>query len=267
MSSATIFKRMFAGAILEVDDLFLLESFQIAYLPRWVPEREFGAVLHARPAIARYLVTRCPEVSGFVDAVVREHAAPADPEELARCADAVVWTIADLLVYNKCPEVYDGLPFHNWDFSEVTAIVDLNGKTVIDAGSGTGRVALEAAGTAAVVFAVEPVSRLRQFIRDKATQKGLTNLYVTDGLNHVLPFPDAFAGVVITSHAIGWQLQEELAEFERVVKRPGTILHCPGTATGVEDDTHAVLIGAPWDYRFAEYDEADGRKRKYWKEM
>jgi hypothetical protein len=139
MSSATIFKRMFAGAILEVDDLFLLESFQIAYLPGWVPEREFGAVLHARPAIARYLVTRCPEVSGYVAAVLREHAAPVDPEELA--------------------------------------------------------------------------------------------------------------------------------EFERVVKRPGTILHCPGTAAGVEDDTHAVLIGAPWNYRFAEYDEADGRKRKYWKNL
>jgi ubiquinone/menaquinone biosynthesis C-methylase UbiE len=93
------------------------------------------------------------------------------------------------------------------------------------------------------------------------------HLYVTDGLNHMLPFPEAFADVVITSHAIGWQLQEELAEFERVVKSPGMILHCPGTTVGAEDDTHAVLIGAPWNYRCAEYDEADGRKRKYWKEI
>lgn len=267
MSCATHFKRMFAGAILEIDDLFLLESFQIAYLPGWVPEREFASVLTARPEIRRFLVTRCPEVSEFVDSVIQKHAERVDDEKLASYGDTVVWTIADLLVYNKCPEVYDRLPFHNWDFTEVTSISDLTGKTVIDGGSGTGRVAVEAAETAAVVFAVEPVSRLRQFIRTKAEQKGLSNLYVTDGFVHALPFPDSFADVVITSHALGWKLQRELKEFERVVKKPGVIIHCPGTAVGSEDDTHGVLTKAPWSYKFSEYDEADGRKRKYWKEI
>lgn len=261
------FKKMLAGATLEVDDLFLLESFQIAYLPGWVPEREFASVLSARPEIRRFLVTRCPEVSAFVDSVMQKHAERADDRELASCGQTVVWTIADLLVYNKCPEVYDQLPFHGWDFAEVTSISDLVSKTVIDAGSGTGRVALEAAETAATVFAVEPVSRLRQFIRTKAEEKGLTNLHVVDGFVHALPFPDSFADVVVTSHALGWKLQKELTEFERVVSKPGVIIHCPGTAAGTEDDTHRALISAPWSYEFSEYDEADGRKRRYWKRV
>lgn len=265
MSSASHFKKMFRAATLDIDDLFLLESFQIALLPGWVPEREFGVILAARPEIARFLVTRCPEVAGFVDSVLQKQSGTLDSMDNAAAGDTVVWTIADLLVYNKCPEVYDTQPFHSWDFAEITSIVDLVGKTVIDGGSGTGRVALQAAETATTVFAVEPVSRLRQFIRAKAREKGLANLYVVDGFVNTLPFPDSFADVVITSHSLGWKLPEELHEFERVVRNPGVIIHCPGTAVGAEDDQHAALLASPWAYECSEYDEADGRKRKYWK--
>jgi len=267
MSSATVFKRVFPDVTLEIDDLLLLESFQIAYLPGWVPEREFAVVLAGRPEIARFLRVRCPEVAGFIDSLLQKHAGPGNAEDVAACGDAVVWTIADLLVYNKCPEVYGRLPFHGWDFSEISSIVPLAGKIVIDGGAGTGRVALEAAETAASVFAVEPVSRLRQFMRDKAKRKGLSNLYVIDGFNHALPFPDSFADVLITSHALGWKLQQELAEFERVVRSPGFIIHCPGTAVRGGQDDHNALIAAPWSYEFSEFDEADGRKRKYWKRV
>lgn len=255
-------RKMFAGAVLEIDDLFLLESFQIAYFPGWVPEREFAIALAARPEIKRFLVTRCPEVSEFIDSLIRKHAEPVDDAELARCNDTVVWTIADIIVYNKCPGVYDRLPFHNWDFAEVTSIVDLAGKIVIDCGSGTGRVALEAAQTAALVYAVEPVSRLRQFIRAKAQQKGVANLYVIDGFLHAIPFPDSFADVVITSHALAWDLEKELPEFDRVVKHPGVIIHRPG---GPDGDRHDVLTSPPWSYEFSEYDGADGRNGRFWR--
>ena len=36
----SLFKRLFKGVELKVEDLFLLESFQVAYLPGYVSERE-----------------------------------------------------------------------------------------------------------------------------------------------------------------------------------------------------------------------------------
>ena len=263
------FRRMFKGAQLGVDDLLLLEPFQIAYLPGYVPEKEFSAILISKPEIKRFLVTKCPKITDYINSLLLKFSSSVSPNELAQYCDTVVWTIADLLVYNKCPEVYDQLPFHNWDFSEITSIVNLTNKIVIDGGSGTGRVALEAANYASVVYAVEPVARLREFIRSKSNQRNLTNLFVIDGFLNALPFPNNFADCLITSHALGWQLPTELREFERVVKKPGIIIHCPGTAVGVnqEEDDHQVLIKPPWSYEFSQYEETDGLKRKYWKKL
>jgi ubiquinone/menaquinone biosynthesis C-methylase UbiE len=177
-----------------------------------------------------------------------------------------VWTIADLLVYNRCPEVYDALEFHGWDFGEVTRITPLDDKVVIDGGAGTGRVTLEAAQAARHVFSVEPVARLRQYIREKAAALGLDNVFVMDGFLHAIPLTDGFADVLITSHALGWDLERELQEFERVVKPGGAIIHCPGTADSPYDrDTHMRLVSPEWGYAYARYQQSDGWKRKYWK--
>lgn len=100
MASVDTFKRLFEGASLKAEDLFLLESFQIGYLPGWAPERELAAVLWARPAISRYLIKRCPAIEDYVQRVMAEHSSIEDLQELAVCEDTLVWTIADLLVYN-----------------------------------------------------------------------------------------------------------------------------------------------------------------------
>lgn len=268
MALSDTFRRMFQGASLEVEDLFLLESFQIGYLPGWVPERELAAVLWAYPALKRFLLKKQPPIAGLVERVLAEFGPAADERDLAALGDELVWTLADLLVYNKCPEVYDGLDFHDWDFGEVTAITSLAGRRVVEVGAGTGRVALEAALTAAEVWAVEPVGRLRQFIRDKAAEAGLQNVFVLEGFAHALPLPGDFADVLLTSHALGWQLEDELREFERVVKPGGHVIHCPGTAeTQGEEEQHRRLISTNWGYKFARYRETDGWKRKYWKKV
>ena len=268
MTSVETFRRMFRGVCLEAEDLHLLESFQIGYLPGWVPEREFAAVLWAHPSIKRFLVAKCPSIQVFVERVVTAHGPAPDQRELARCAEELVWTIADLLVYNKDPEAYDALGFQAWDFGEVTSITPLEEKVVIDGGAGTGRVALEAAETARQVFAVEPVTRLREFIRERASKAGLRSVYVVDGYLHAIPLPDGFADVLITSHALDWCLEDELREFERVVKAGGYVIHCPGTAEGAgEEERHNRLVSSDWRYEFSRYKAPDGWKRKYWKQL
>ena len=261
-------KRVFKGVDLHIQDLYLLEPFQIEYFPGWVPERELASVLRAYPAIDRFLRTRAPAIAAFLDAAKARHPASAGGSDRAQSEDLLIWTIADLVVYNKCPEVYDRLEFHNWDFAEVTNITPLEGRVVADVGSGTGRVALQAADAASAVVAVEPVTRLRQFIRDKASQAGRRNVRVVAGFGHDIPLPDDSADVVITSHALGWRLEDELAEFERVTAPGGYIIHCPGTAEiAAEEQQHRRLIDSAWNYRFARYREADGWKRKYWKRL
>jgi SAM-dependent methyltransferase len=267
MTRTDIFRVMFKDANLEIDDLLLLESFQIAYLPGWVPEKEFAAVLRAKPEIKKLLILKGPQITGYLNTLLLKYPEHVSSRELTAYFDTVIWTIADLLVYNKYPNVYDQLPFHNWNIDEITSITSLKNKIIVDGGSGTGRVALEVAKQAAIVYAVEPVTRLREFIRLKAKEKNLSNIYVVDGFLHALPFPDHFADLVITSHALGWHLNDELTEFERVVKRPGIIIHCPGTVVGMEENDHQILISPPWSYEFSQYREADGIKRKYWKKL
>lgn len=120
---------MFRDVFLEVDDLYLLEAFQISYLPGWVPERELAAVLWAHPSIKGFLVKKCRSIIGFVDSIMAKFGPAVGPQELGACGDKLVQTIADLLVYNKCPEVYDIQEFHNWDFREVTGIATLENNT------------------------------------------------------------------------------------------------------------------------------------------
>ena len=261
-------RKPFAGADLQIEDLYLLESFQVEYLPGWVPERELACVLWAHPTIERFLRAKSPAVSPFLDNVKAQYGPAAGRRNLASAEDTIVWTIADLIVYNKCPEFYDRLQFHGWDFAEVTSITPLDGKVVVDVGAGTGRVALEAAKMADTVFAVEPVARLRRFIRERVARDGRDNVHVVDGFCHDIPLPDGYADVVITSHALGWRLEDELPAFERVAGPGGHIIHCPGTAeTVAEDEQHKRLVSPEWGYEFARYREADGWKRKYWKRL
>ena len=265
----TLFKNIFKGNTFRVEDLYLLESFQISYLPGYLPEREFAAVLWAYPPIKTFLEKKFPGIISFIEHVIAEYGPAKDQQQLEEYSDTVVWTIADLLVYNKCPQEYDKQEFNKWDFTEVTSITPLDGKVVIDSGAGTGRVTLEAALTAKYVYSVEPVTRLRQFIREKAKEMGLTNVFVLEGFQHSIPLPDEFADVLLTSHALGWQLEEELQEFERVTRKGGHIIHCPGTAEESRDDEHKHqrLVSEDWQYKFSRYMEADGWKRKYWKQV
>ena len=269
MSQGNFFKRFFQGANLEVEDLYLLESFQLSYWPGWVPERELSAVLWAYPAIKRHILKKCPEITEFINTTQNKHGPPSNGEELVKAEDTLVWTIADLLVYNKCPEVYDGLVFHNWDFSEITNLTSLTGKVVVEGGAGTGQVTLRLATVARQVFAIEPVTRLRVFLRERLKTGRQDNVFVMDGFLHSIPLPDDFADVFITSHALGWHLEEELPEFERLVKPGGAIIHCPGTAvsSGENDPTHLTMLSPQWGYQVSTFLGPDGPKRKYWKQV
>lgn len=168
-----------------------------------------------------------------------------------------------LIVYAVNPSVYDAQPFLNWDSNELLSLADFTGKTVIDVGAGTGRLTLLVAEKADVVFAVEPVTNLRNYLEQKAKSRSLKNVYAVDGLITDIPFPPHFADVTMGGHVFGDDLEDEYQELCRVTKSGGMIILCPGN-NDLDNDRHEFLgsHGFEWS-RFEE--PRDGMKRKYWK--
>lgn len=267
MAYESMLREMFQGVDLGLEDLYLLEGFQIGYLPERVPHREFAAVLWENASIKQFLVVKHPPIASFIEDVMARHGPAANQQDFDAYSDRLLWEIADQFIYAKYPEVYDEKARVDWRFDAVTANVPLEHKVVIDAGAGTGLVAFAAAQTARLVFAVEPGPGLRQFIREKAARTGTTNLFAIDGFLHAIPLPEGFADVLITARAIGWHLEDELQEIERVVKKGGYALHLGASEDSAGSPLHRRLTSPEWQYTCSQYEDGQGRKLQYWKQI
>ena len=237
--------------------MLLLEREQLAWLPGWLPEPELSVALEANPEVEWFLRNKNPDIAAWVDRVMATDKPPVAAREAER---TVLGSMIDLVTYAVDPQRYADQPFLGWDDAELTDLVDFTGKTVVDVGAGTGRLAFVAAAAGAhVVFAVEPVGRLRQYMRER----GATNVHVVDGLITDLPFPTGFADVVMGGHVFGDHLEPEYVEMARVVAPGGMLILCPG-GNDVDDERHRFLVERGFDWsRFEE--PGDGLKRKYWK--
>ena len=226
----------------------LLETFQIKYLPERVAVKEFATLLRAYPVVHRFLVSKYPPISSFLTRILEETQALEDHELIeANCQEAL-WEIADLIIYNKSPERFDAQAPIKWEIDEINTITSLEGKVVADVGAGSGRIAFLVAPFVETVYAVEPIASFRSFMKEKAVKKGAKNLFVMDGTLDSIPLPDRSLDILITSNAIGWNLDEELQEIERVVKPDGHAIHLLQSNEKVENPFHKTLISSPWKY-------------------
>ena len=253
---------------LSFNTLLLLERAQLSWFPGWVPEGDLALALAANPVVEWYLRHKCPDLGNWLDAVMADGGYPSNLEEIRQAEISVLNAINDLVVYAVDPAIYDAQQFLEWDSNELTSLVDFAGRTVIDVGAGTGRLALIAAEQAWVVFAVEPVSNLRRYLADKASVSGAHNVFPVDGLITDIPFPDQFADATLGGHVFGDHPKEELREMLRVTKPGGMVILCPGNSD-VDNDTHRFL--ASHGFQWARFEEppggGGGMKRKYWKEI
>lgn len=250
---------------LSFNSLLLLERFQLNKFPGWVSQDELAIALRGNPVVSWYMHNKCPEIQDWLKEVrdmARKLDQP-DAERIRHAEENIMLEINDLLVYVVDPRTYDAQPFLMWDSNELTDLVDFSGKTVIDIGSGTGRLALVAAPKAATVFAVEPVGNLRRYIKDKARRQGFENIYPIDGLNTEVPFPDYFTDVTMSGHVFGDFPQEEYQEMVRITRPGGMLILCPGTARH-ETRAHEYLLSQ--DFEWADFEEpGENIVRKYWK--
>ena len=252
---------------LSFNSLLLLEQIQLSWLSGWLPEQELGIALKANPVVEWYMRHKCPPLNEWLDRVMAavEGDEIRDPVEIRQAETGVLASMTDLVVYAVDPSVYDAQPFLGWDTNELMSLTDFAGKTVIDVGAGTGRLALAVAEKASTVFAVEPVANLRAYLTKKARAKGLQNVYPVDGLITDIPFPEQTADVTMGGHVFGDDLDAEFRELVRVTKVGGMIVLCPGN-NDQDNETHDFLVtrGFGWS-RFEE--PRDGWKRKYWRKV
>lgn len=253
-------RKLFNGIELQVEDLLFLESFQIGYLPDRAPRQELAALLRANPVVHRYLVAMCPSVEPFLNEILRQGDSETKSVE-QNCQD-LLWEIADLIIYNKYPEAYDKNVQFPWAIDEIVPPKDLQGKTVIDAGAGPGKLSLLLAPFATTVYAVEPTSGFRCLIKKKRLESNITNLYTVDGTLNSLPFPKQSVDYLMTSQAIGWDLQDELSEIERVLKPNGHAIHLFRDAESESvKEFHAPLTSN--GYKCNRIKTSSGTKLKY----
>ena len=244
--------------------ILLLEREQLAWLPDWLPEPELATALTANPAVEWFLRHKNPALNTWVEKVMAQVNPGFSPDEVRESEETILRAINDLVVYVVNPQIYADMPFLGWEDAELTELTDFRGKTVVDVGSGTGRLAFLTAETGAhAVFAVEPVGNLRVFIKAEARKRQLSNVFAMDGLITDLPFPDDFIDIVMGGHVFGDDPETEHAEMERVAKPGGMVILCPGN-NDKDEGWHQFLVdqGFAWS-RFEE--PGDGIKRKYWK--
>jgi SAM-dependent methyltransferase len=250
---------------LSFNNLLLLERVQISWFPGWLPERELAIALQANPTVEWFLRNKCPEIKEWLDKVVSLEIGKFNRTDVQKAEHTILNSLNDLLTYLIDPSIYDAQPFLQWDASELTSLVDFTGKIVVDVGAGTGKLTFIAAPKARVVYAVEPVGNLRLYLKQKAREKGLSNVFPVDGLITDIPFPDDFADVSMGGHVFGDAREAECKEMERITKSGGMVIYCPGN-NDLDNETHQFLLKKGYDWSKLEEPE-EGMKRKYWKRI
>ena len=214
------------------DCMLRMERFQIRLMLENLDEEgrpAMAAALSANPKVAWLFWQKCPEKAETVDALVASAPDSLTPGQVRAAEAAVLGWFEDFVIYTTPEKMAEKCDFiYGWQKERLFELCDLSGKTVLDVGAGTGRLAFAAAERAAFVVASEPVDALREFMRDEIVKKGIRNMRVCDGLCDSLPFPDSSFDIVMSGHVVGDRFREEVDELTRVARPGGWLLDVPG---------------------------------------
>jgi SAM-dependent methyltransferase len=263
MKYATHLKKIFKDTRIDIEDLLLLKPFQISYLPERVPQKEFATLLRAYPIIHRFLQKKEPSIKLFLDKVLNENKPITHPKAIKEQCNDLLWEIGELIIYNKYPETYDEKIEFTWNLDEIVAPDILSNKTVADVGAGSGMLTSLLTNYAKIIYAIEPLSSFRCFMRKRFREKQFNNIYVVEGFLDRIPLADQSLDILFTSNALGWDFDREQKEIKRVVKPGGQVIHIMRAFDkDVASPYHEKLLEN--NYQFQKIND-EGFKAKYYK--
>lgn len=263
MKYATHLKKIFKDTRIDIEDLLLLEPFQIRYLPERVPQKEFATVLRTHPVIHRFLQKKEPSIRPFLEKVLLDHKPEKKSKTIEEQCNELLWEIGELIIYNKYPETYDEKINFTWEIDEIISPALLANKTVADIGAGSGMLTLLLAKYTKTIYAIEPLNSFRCFMRKRFQKKHVSNTYVIEGFLDRIPLTDDSLDMLFTSNALGWNFEDEQKEIQRVIKPGGQVIHL---MRAFDNDAvslyHEKLLEHNYQYQQL---KDEGFKAKYYK--
>ena len=195
-----------------------------------------GIVLDNNPVIQWYFCEKCPETRGRINELVI-NAPKNQTKDEVRKSEMFVLDAQDSFVVYAYPKIMEDLDYIKlWNPNVLLSMTDFNNKIVLDIGSGTGRLAFSVVNLVESIYAIDPVDRLREYMREKRDSLGIKNMKISDGTIEEIPYPDNTFDVVMSGHVMGDDYDKEMEEMIRVVKNGGYIITCIG-----EDDCKREL--------------------------
>ena len=252
-----------------IDVILLLEEFHLKYIQNYDLLKEFAIVFQSNPHIEWFVRNKAPELNQWIDDLLHKYKEDKtySKEELREIELKIIYNLEDWIIYVLSPDDYHNQPFNSWDENELLGITNWGNKIVVDIGSGTGKQAFIVAPYVKYLYCVEPVSNLRKYLKNEAKKLKYNNIYVMDGLIDSIPFEDEFADITMCGHVLGDSLDVEINELERITKKDGMVIACPGNIDK-DNEQHKYLTERGYNWkRFLEPGEVigSGYKRKYWK--
>ena len=154
------------------------------------------------------------------------------------------------ILYRDYPEVYEefGRIPKVPDFIDVLAArFPLQGKTVVDVGSGTGISTFKLARYAAQVVGIEIEESMIALARENARARGVDNVRFQLGDAERLPFDDDAVDAAIAITLAGGDVRAVALEMERVVRPGGLVLRADVAPGWYGGDLNPVITGKPRD--------------------